>query len=437
MSQYRRLICLISFFICSSFSAGTLCASASYEKPDSTKIPDAREKIIIKTLSGDVDSMRFSHRYIHRLGIEVRPEYVIPSHSFLRGENKDHESINKAFSAHLKYSFQFHHNAILDRIYGGAYQGIGLSYYTFGEPHFLGNPVLAYLFQGARIAQLSPKLSLNYEWNFGISFGWKPYDAKTNPDNGVIGSKANAYINANVYFSWMLSQKVDFIAGVTLNHFSNGNTKIPNSGLNTTGLKIGIVYNFNRTECLTSENDRNISIPEYPKHISYDCVFFGAWRRVGVQMKDGEIASPNAYPVFGFNFSPLYNFGYKFKAGISFDGVYDGSTNVYADDYIISYGGSDPGPSFEKPPFRKQLALGISARAEYVMPYFTVDMGMGTNVLYSSHRLKYYYQVVALKMDITRHTFLHIGYTLKNFHNPNYLMLGIGFRLNDKRPPLH
>ena len=40
------------------------------------------------------------------------------------------------------------------------------------------------------------------------------------------------------------------------------------------------------------------------------------------------------------------------------------------------------------------------------------------------------------KIDVTRNSYLHIGYNLREFHEPNYLMLGIGYRFNNKRPKL-
>ena len=116
------------------------------------------------------------HRFIHRLGIEARPQYVFPTNPFLQGENERWKPIQSSFAAHLKYSFKFRPNTCADRIYGGAYQGFGLAVTTFGDRKQLGDPVTFYVFQGARIARFNPHLSLNYEWNFGLSAGWKPYD---------------------------------------------------------------------------------------------------------------------------------------------------------------------------------------------------------------------------------------------------------------------
>ncbi|MEL7588155.1 MAG: acyloxyacyl hydrolase [Prolixibacteraceae bacterium] len=382
-------------------------------------------------LSNLADSFFFSRRLFHRFGLEIRPDYIFQTNPFLRGENASWEPVDNCLSTHLKYSFQFHPNTMGGRIFREAYQGVGLAWYTFGEGEQLGNPLALYLFQGARISRFNRRLSLNYEWNFGLSFGWKPYDYDTNFYNVMIGSKANAYINMDLYLSWMLSPQFDLNGGVTLSHFSNGNTKFPNAGLNTTGLSLGVTYNFNREDFSALDPAYQQRIPEFPRHISYDLVFFGSWRRKGVVFGDKMVASPDAYPVAGFSFAPMYNFGYKLRTGVSVDGVYDGSANVYTEDYIVG-----TGQEFFKPSLSKQLALGISGRAEYVMPYFTVGVGMGVNVLHRGGDLKAFYQLVALKIELSRRSFIHIGYNLKDFHDPNFLMLGVGFRFNDHSPSI-
>lgn len=367
-------------------------------------------------------------RFIHQIGIETRPGYIFPTNSFLKGENEKGKSISNSFSAHLKYSFRFRPNTLADQIYKSPYQGIGLSYYTFNESKSLGNPIALYVFQGARITRFTPWLSLNYEWNFGLSFGWKPYDDMENFYNVVIGSKTNAFLNAGVHLSWMLSPRFDLITGFTLSHFSNGNTNFPNAGLNTVDFKVGLVYNFNAPNKLLSEPTFQHPVPAFQRHISYDVVLFGSWRRKGVAFGNEQVASPDKYTVLGFNFNPMYNFGYRFRAGVSLDGVYDGSANVYTKDFIVG-----TKQEFYKPSFSKQIALGFSGRAEYVMPFFTIGMGLGVNVLHRGGDFKALYQTLSLKMEVTRNSFLHIGYSLNDFHDPNYLMLGIGYRFNNKR----
>ena len=382
------------------------------------------------------DSAFHSRPYIYQLGIESRPGYIFRINDFLKSENSTGKPIKHLYSTHLKYSFQFQPSSYVNKIYRGVYQGIGLTHYSINNSTEIGNPIALYLFQGATIANLSPQLSLNYEWNFGLSAGWKPYNKENNPNNGMIGSKLNAYMNANFYLKQRLSPQFDLIAGATLTHFSNGNTQFPNAGLNAIDAKVGFVYNINgdNKRFSNSSTYTPLLIKKFPKHISTDVVLFGSWRRKGVMFNDDALAAPDTYHVMGFTVNPMYNMNYNLRFGLSFDGVYDSSANIYTEDYIVSPGGNDPGHTFYKPAIEKQLALGVSARGEYVMPYFTVGLGIGRNIVHGGGDLKGFYQILALKIEVTRSSFIHIGYNLQDFREPNYLMLGIGYRFGNKYP---
>ena len=54
-------------------------------------------------------------------------------------------------------------------------------------------------------------------------------------------------------------------------------------------------------------------------------------------------------------------------------------------------------------------------------------------MIYSGDDTEGFYQILALKTYVTRHLFLHVGYQLSKFKDPNNLMLGIGYRFHDKR----
>jgi hypothetical protein len=381
------------------------------------------------------------------MSIELRPEYIFPTNAFLSGTNKEGKSMTWGTSVHLRYAFRHKPESPVDRMFDGVYQGIGLAQYNFGNRKELGNPTALYLFQGARLARFSPRLSLNYEWNFGVTFGWVPYHRETNNDNRIIGSKVNAYLHAGISLDWSVCKEVDLYLGANASHFSNGNTELPNAGLNTTAVRVGISYFFNRNadELTASALDRrhaNTGMPPFPKHISYDLTLFGSWRRAGIQVEDKQIAAPQRFGVFGFNFAPMYNFSYRFRAGLSLDGVYDESSNikVEAADHIVQTDRPDEHQVIPveliRPSFGKQLGFGLSARAEYVMPYFNVGVGLGRHLVGSGKPFRGWYQVLSIKMKVTRSSYLHVGYQLKNFHNPSFLMLGIGYRFHNKYPRL-
>ena len=364
----------------------------------------------------------------HGIGLDVRPGYVVPTNSFLEGDNMQQKTIEQSLSLHLKYAFQFGKDSRLGRMYPHAYQGIGVSYNTFYCPAELGNPVTVYAFQGAPIVRLSSRLSFDYEWNFGASYGWKKYDEQYNPQNEVIGSKINAYINLGLLLNWQFHPQWKLAAGVDLTHFSNGNTHYPNGGLNIIGGRVGIVRTFGDTD------DASGAIaPErlfIKPHVSYDLVIYGATRKRGFVKDNVPSLVPGSFGIVGLNFAPMYNFNNYFRAGLSVDAQYDESANIK--DYKLE-GSYMNDIKFHRPPFREQFAVGLSLRAELVMPIFSINAGIGRNLICRGDDTNGFYQILALKTYITRHLFLHVGYQLSKFKDPNNLMLGIGYRFHDKR----
>lgn len=142
---------------------------------------------------------------------------------------------------------------------------------------------------------------------------------------------------------------------------------------------------------------------------------------------------PGSFAVGGLNFTPMYNFSNYFRAGLSLDAQYDESANI--NEHIANTVGSVDAENirFHRPPLKEQLAVGLSVRAEIVMPIFSINLGVGRNILCKGADTDSFYQIVALKTDITKNLFLHVGYQLYKFRKPNNLMLGVGVRFNAKR----
>ncbi len=172
----------------------------------------------------------------HSVEFDIRPSWVIPTNSYLKGDNGECD-IKSAVAPHLRYSFKFAPHTRYGQLYSHAYQGVGLSYLATLPGASLGHPVNIYVFQGSRLAGLSQRLSLDYEWNFGVSAGWKKYDSDMNPNNGTIGSSVNAYLNLGLILSYRLNDRWKLTAGIEGSHLFNGNTALPNAGVNTAGCK--------------------------------------------------------------------------------------------------------------------------------------------------------------------------------------------------------
>jgi hypothetical protein len=377
-----------------------------------------------------------------KIAANLRYGYV-PTHGdgYLRGDNPSGNTLNSVGFAHLQYMFQFNRNSRLGRLYPTAYQGIGVGYthyfqsgaettvdgfkYTSyrSKESLLGSPILLYVLQGARIASLSRRLSLDYQWNFGASFGWNCYDYDKNPDNNVIGTKTNAYINLGFILNYELSPRVRLTAGLDLTHFSNGNTGHPNAGVNNIGGRIGMIYTLGKLKA----DDFQLPELQIDHYINYDLIVYGASRRKGYIDDTEATMIPGHFGIIGLNFNPMYNFNKYFRAGASLDFQYDESANIH--DYRVpgTYGDNI---KFYRPSFREQFAAGISVRGELVMPIFSINVGIGRNLLYKGADTKGWYQILALKTSLTKSIFLHVGYQLSHFEDPNNLMLGVGYRFN-------
>lgn len=368
-------------------------------------------------------------KLIHRIGVDVRPSYVASSRNAITYDYDDGErpdEMHTALSAHLKWAFSFSDATKLGRMYPEAYQGIGIGYTSFFNSERIGNPIGLYIFQGAPIVHLSDKLSLNYEWNFGATFGWKKYDPELPRVNLVVGSKVNAYINLGFMFNYRLSQRLNLTAGIDMSHYSNGNTSWPNPGVNSIGGRVGLTYTLN-----TQPRRRTCALPDTARmkpHMSYDLVVYGAARKRAVETYETEMV-PGHFAVAGINFAPMYNFNRYFRAGLSADIQYDEGSNLSK--YWIE-GTHDEGIKFRRQPFKDCISAGVSIRGELVMPIFSINMGIGRNFI-ACHENRNFYQILALKVHIMPQAFLHIGYQLNSFKNPNNLMIGLGYRFHDKR----
>lgn len=370
--------------------------------------------------SAEADSTATGH-YVHQIAVDLMPGLILHTNDFLRGSNPEVRTMNHNTGFRLKYAFSAPEQSEEARIFRDAYQGIGIGYNDFNPQ--LGNPLSVFLLQGARIASLSNRLSINYEWNLGLAFGWHPYNEETNPDNKVIGSRVTAYIGLDFYLRWIMSRHVDLNLGVGVAHYSNGNTQYPNLGLNTAFLNLGASCYIGRKA--NHLLHRHEVAPPVSHDISYDLIVYGAWRQRGGYENGYPFLLNGKTAVVGFNFNPMYRLNHWLKLGASLDGTYDRTANIY---YDVDYIDPDYNDQYRRPSTAKQMTLGMSARAEFTMPYFAINFGIGKNFLNTEGEFGGMYEVLALKINITRRSLLHIGYSLNDFHTPKHLMLGVGWR---------
>lgn len=369
-------------------------------------------------------------KIVSKVGFDVRPSYAFSS--FLddvlseRLSMKEARNTHFGTSLHLKYGFSFSSCSEAGRLYPGVSQGVGAGVNIFDHSKSIGTPVSLYLFQTAPILNITDRISLDYEWNFGASMGWKPCDGRTASSNLIVGSRMNAYINLGLGVNWKLTPDYSLVAGLDLTHFSDGNTSFPNPGVNLLGLRLGIsrVFGpenngtpFRRDSTFKSDN------------VSFDLTAYGAWRKRVYRGGETPVLLGGHYAVAGLNFAPMWDIKRFFRAGVSADLQWDESSDRKR--HYIS-GGTPEDIRFSSIPFFSQVSVGVSARAELVMPLFSVNVGVGYNFI-GPNEARASYQLANLKIYITRSLSLNVGYQLQDFQRQNNLMLGVGYTFRSHR----
>lgn len=372
-------------------------------------------------------------KLVHHLEISAGGDYVANSvEDDIREKIPSDEKIyvNSALPVNLKYSFSFTDPKIRQYLPGG-YQGIGVGVLNVGAfekdgtgkaDKNIGYPVLAYLFQGGPFKSFRNGLSLNYEWNFGAAFGWKPWSESNQYFNLTVGSRVNAYLNLSLFLKWQIDPRAALFAGATISHFSNGNTSFPNPGVNSLGIRIGAEWTINPVE-----SGYPAAIPDTVKRRKpeFDISLWGASRRRVYRGGENPVLLPGHFGCAGISFAPMWRLDTWWRVGGSADIQWDGSSDMKRN-YIE--GTTTEDIKFTKPSFFRQVSVGLSAHGELQMPVFAVNVGCGVNLV-APQENRGTYQNITLKTYLCRQVFINIGYQLRNFHQQSSLMLGAGLTI--------
>lgn len=378
------------------------------------------------TAAADSVPSGFSRPLEWRIGAEVSPSFVPGTNTFIRGKNPLDRRIRGSLAGDIKAGFSFSSDTREGQLYRGVYQGLGVGANTFFSHGLLGSPMSLYVYQGAPIVHFGDRLWLGYEWQFGAAFGWKRHNDNDEYINMPVSTSVTAHMGLALKLHYRLSDRWQMSVGVGARHYSNGNTSLPNAGVNTLGANIGVAYTINPQRAaqvpsaqLEDEADRG--------RWMYDIMAFGAWRRRIVNVGDPLESNlcPGKFGVAGLQFAPMRLLNRYVAVGPALDIQWDESAGL--EPYWVE-GSYDENIKFERPPFGKQLSVGVSAHAELIMPIFAVNVGLGYDMIKPQGE-KRFYQSLALKAFVTRSIFLNAGYRLGNFKDPQNLMLGVGVRL--------
>ena len=352
-------------------------------------------------------------RYRREIGVVARYGDILTTNGFYAGFNPLGRRLVHYESLALQYSFAFPESSYYGSLYPSARQGIGVGLYSFGSHDYVGTPVSLYMFQGATIASLSEKLTLDYEWNLGLSFGWVN-------DSGPTASKTNIGLGGGLFLTWRPDNRWKLTLGPEFMHHSNGDTSFPNLGTNTVGLRVGAAMGFGEKEhvqtvarLFAAEEEKKA----FGEKMTYDVTLTAGWRAGRVKHPDGVRKFNYKFPIISVSAASMYHFNRYLSMGPALDMVMDRSAD------LIPFAAS-----YDFPSMWKQMAAGVGVKTEVRMNFLGVSAGGGYSFGQKGSALTGPYGAFGLKTYVSERLSVDMKYILRNQRYTHNLTFGLGWR---------
>lgn len=187
---------------------------------------------------------------------------------FIPDKNYEYQHLLNGYvrSVHINLCNSTSGNKYWHKYYKYPETGFNIFFYELSNKPQLGilTGIIPYIqFQPANNKRIYPFI----KFGIGLTYATKIFDKFNNVHNTFLGSHLNAAINADFGIQIKFAQKISIYTGASFIHFSNGNTKLPNNGINVVSSKTGIYYRFNER---VINNDRTIlpAIKQFEFNIS-------------------------------------------------------------------------------------------------------------------------------------------------------------------------
>lgn len=348
--------------------------------------------------------------------------YVFATNDFLRGTNIEANRINTFQTFSLKFSTQTTGDKLWQQLYKYPNWGIGIYVADFYNQEEIGLPIALFGFLNAPFKRWD-KLRFNYELGFGATFNWKSFNPITNQYNVAIGAGESFLIDAGLNLQYNLTNRIEFVAGFSLTHFSNGALKKPNFGINTVAPKIGFKYNFYDRPVFQKQE-----VPQFSRKNEWLVSVFGGAKNVIFDSVNIDIIEKYEgiyFPVFGMSTTYNRQISYMSKIGIGMTVSYDGSVNaqVAIEENELETVDSPQGEKIQLSIY-PSYELVVNKVSLILQPAFYLYRKKIKNQSPDFH------QRIGLKYHISDNLF--VGITLRDyaFHVSDFIEWNLGFRIN-------
>ena len=239
-----------------------------------------------------------------------------------------------------------------------------------------------------------------------MAWNWEHYDSISNPMNLVIGGGMTVHLNIGVFAFYPLTKNLDFGAGMSFIHFSNGGFERPNRGFNIYSPSVELKYHIN-----SRPNVRSIDLPERSKRYNelYIMAGYGDHQLVEHELDTNYFAVTGLSAIYSTQLSNAFKlgFGADFNYWMGLTALPDGTM----------------GPrNFDN------LTIGLLIQPEFIVGKLTLVSGIG---IYARHLdfgdFKQSYQRLGVRYDFYKNFSFGVNVRAINFILAEFFEFNIGY----------
>ena len=299
--------------------------------------------------------------------------------------------------------------------------GVGLHHLRILNRNELGHPFSVYGFYDGNYLRTKNFLLTN-RMATGLTYGLKKHNPLDSIPNDVIGTRLNAFIELGLGIGLRINDLFYLEPGFRFSHFSNGNMRKPQRGINVASYDISIRTMLSNQKITPVK----MCLDKCPHR--HEWVGFVAASTRQIEFRDEDNTMRNAYDMnylmANLNLGYLYEATRRLKLGGGFDFIYDGINGQQEAAFRTGI------PMRGSVPLRDKLALAFFVGGESAIDKLSIVGTLGYVVAqrrfqYSTPRFE---QRLGFKYHFYRNVFAGVNIRAYNFRAAKAVEFNVGFR---------
>lgn len=240
--------------------------------------------------------------------MSYRTGVIMPEYSLFTYLTEDYIQ-----SFEIAISKQSYGKSIWNQLYSYPEYGIALQYATLGNKDVFGHAISLYPFFQVQLFGAG-RFSFFNKTGLGLGVVNRIFDPVTNPENVAMGSHLNLHFNFELAGQYQIHSRIAMLAGISMDHLSNGNLAEPNLGINYVTLNGSIKYRIGQQRTRVHHIRESVS-PQTETSII-----------AAVSTKHAKALQGKKYIASSLSFEYKRKWWRTFTPGIGADIFYDAST---------------------------------------------------------------------------------------------------------------